>query len=233
MSAIKRTFGFGMLEKFRSEAVQKQLKEDQDLPFYELNYIKVNSGSEKEFHEEMKVNHEIKKEQLSVQHVHYFKSFAAFTKGKAKNMFIELVLWENIPAFNQSRSQLPAPTTYRIMESIRMRPADLQSYDLDELISTGNAIEFGARFIKPKTRHLFPEEREKFLSNIIVQPGYKFDREFVSIDEGLGIIVFGWETAKNYINAGNKVKKSPRLLAKTLWYFRLVKNRAFQVAQPV
>ena len=230
MLNTKQTDGFKMLKEDLNPDVQSQLKLDRSLPFYELNYIKVKGGAEAEFLEEIDSIRKLKVESYKVSYFKIFKSFAAFSKSKSRNMFIELVKWENLESFKMARSMQTQPIHYEIQESIKMRPADIQTYDLEQLIERGNAIEFGARVIRSKYKMKFREEREQFMSNIIKQEGYKFDREFVSMDEDLGVIVFGWEKDQDYINAGNKVKRSFRLLARTLWYFRLVKNRAFQVA---
>lgn len=203
--------------------------------FYELKIIKIKEGKVLDFETKRKKYSDLKRTEEAVAMNKLFQSFYSMPKKKSENVYMEITEWTSSAAAKETITRLADHkivkeynAAFETLNSFRMIPEEGQ-FDLGILLKEGQAIEFGARQIKPSRKEGFPAKREAFMSNIITQKGYVFDREFVSMDEDVNILLFAWESAQDFINAGNKVKKSPKLIWKTIKYFSNVKSKAFQV----
>ena len=210
-----------------------------DQAYIQLNFLKVKDENLAIFNRNRQ-RYLDKRKALTQSEVKLYQSFFSFPKSKAKGVFIELIEWDTIEQAEQITEQLASLEeginyfkTFDLQDSFRMRPEDGKTFDAKQLLHSQQAIEFAVRQIKPTKRKIYPKWRKIFLSNIITKKGYEFDREFVSIDEDLHILLFGWDSIESFERAGKEVRRSPIVMLKLLRYFSLIRNRAFQVGKLV
>ncbi|BDD12527.1 hypothetical protein FUAX_49590 (plasmid) [Fulvitalea axinellae] len=203
---------------------------------YRITYIKVKPGREKDFGELRKIHEEELNRCKSLIYGRLFKSFFSFPQSKARNAYVELNEWSSEATMREGERTVKSAIgyeeytdTFEVEASFRMIPQGENEINLSQMIQEGYAIEFASRQIKPAKRKVYPERRAGFMRFIKRQPGFVFDQEFSSLDEDIDILVFAWKSVEDFRNAGNKVKRSFGQLFKTIRYFGLIKQKAFQV----
>lgn len=203
---------------------------------YQIKYLKVKTNRIEQFVAERKLyEHRLSREEgLTFQGL--FQSFFSFPQRKAKNAFVEITEWESIQAYELATNSLRANLElneyfdcFEIEANYRMQPENQVSIEITEMLKSGYAIEFASRQIKPNKRAIYPGKRLDFMYFIKAQDGFVFDQEFKCIDEDIDILLFAWQSKDDFYAAGKKVKRSIKQLIKTLKYFTLIDQKAFQV----
>lgn len=214
-----QSFGSKMLHQMEQKGLEPKLKADVDNgPFYELTFLRLNDEGD-----EAALIQNNDKQFL-------IRSLMSLTKGQSKNVFAQIHKWASIEEYEKELAQKSTPS-YEILERFRMRPADMETFDLEKLIQQGYGLELGIRRAKKKTN--FSTLRESFISRVTGYSGFLWDREYVSIDEDLFIIVFGWQSWAAFEKAQTTTLTNPKTLWRLIVYFSGVSLRAFQAGVPI
>lgn len=225
----------------REESINKKEEATtvENQTFFQLNFLRIK-GEDLDVFKTTRKRYMEKREGITDSRVMFYQSFFSFPKRNARGAFIELIEWRSIEeseAINQALAEADETSeyhkTFTLEATFRMYPEEKDSFDMEKLLHNKQAIEFAVRQIKPSKRKVYPRWRKVFLDNITTKRGYEFDAEFVSIDEDINILLFGWDSVESFEQAGKEVRRSPIVLLKLMKYFSLIRSRVFQVGKLV
>lgn len=207
---------------------------------YELSIIKVDEAAFEQFsHIRKAYIHNVSSLQ-GFRFAKMYKSFSSFTKKRSKDVYIDLKEWSSLEALKAAHAiGMEDDATIRYFASheqqlyVRMQLEQKDATDIQRLLEESKVVEFGIRQVKASKKDLFHSRRRAFIKHITKQEGARFNREFVSVDEDLRVILFGWDSREHFTRAGSKVLRSPSIWLAMLRYFPLLKQRAFQVGTPI
>ncbi|WP_196894489.1 hypothetical protein [Aureivirga marina] len=203
----------------------------------ELKFIKLKEDSSS-FLKKRKHFMEERKELYEALNFSLFKSFFSFPKKQSKNVYVEVITWKSLEEKKKLESQLQfSPifqnytSSFSVLGSYLIHPENDALFDFKSLQQEKYVIEFAVRTIKASKRKIFPQKKNEFLSTFRNHQGYILDQEFKAMHQDKNVLFFIWDSEENFKKAGNKVKKSLKLILKTLQYFRLIKQENFQVGK--
>ena len=109
---------------------------------------------------------------------------------------------------------------------VQVSPADGQPFVLEDYINaSGQVLEVAVRTPKPGEEDNFDAARAAFFGEVAKQPGYIFDREFVSND-GKRVVMIGWDSQQQFMTALGTLSQMPEMEA----FFDIIDASAYQAA---
>ncbi|WP_196888927.1 hypothetical protein [Aureivirga sp. CE67] len=203
---------------------------------YRITYLKIkDKRSFFEFRKQLKKQ---RKQLLPDLNFALFESFFSFPKKNAVNAFVEIMEWKNMSEYEKSKIHLDRISLnlnesdfLEIEEDFILETEKGEAFSIVNLKEENLVVEFASRTIKEKKKKIFSAKKEEFLSFFRKQQGYYIDQEFKEITKDINVLFFVWKSQTDFENAGNKVKKSLKLIFKVFKYFSLIKQKAFQVGK--
>jgi len=109
---------------------------------------------------------------------------------------------------------------------VQAAPADGQPFILEDYINRpGQVLEVAVRTPKPGEEDNFDAARAGFFGRVAEQPGYIFDREFLTAD-GQRVVMIGWESQEQFMTALGALSQMPEMGA----FFGIIDAQAYQAA---
>ncbi|WP_375267134.1 hypothetical protein [Planktotalea sp.] len=124
------------------------------------------------------------------------------------------------------------PVVQSFFEKVNMQafvqasPADGAPFILEDYINkAGQVLEVAVRTPKASEESNFDAARAGFFGKVAEQPGYIFDREFVTAD-GQNVVMIGWESQSDFMTALGTLSQMPEMGA----FFGIIDASAYQAA---
>lgn len=161
------------------------------------------------------------------------KAFFTFPAPGPLPVYVGLTRWSSIEDFGAaSQAMMGMPMVQSFFEKVDMQafvqvaPADGQPFLLEDYINqAGQVLEVAVRRPKAGEEGNFDAARAGFFGKVAEQPGYLFDREFVSAD-GQRVVMIGWETQPQFMAALGALSQMPEMGA----FFGIIDASAYQAA---
>ncbi len=161
------------------------------------------------------------------------KSFFTLPEPGPLPVYVGLTRWSSIEDFSAaSKSMMAMPEVQAFFEKVDLQafvqvsPADGQPFVLEDYINaSGQVLEVAVRTPKPGEEDNFDAARAAFFGEVAKQPGYIFDREFVSND-GKRVVMIGWDSQQQFMTALGTLSQMPEMEA----FFDIIDASAYQAA---
>lgn len=161
------------------------------------------------------------------------KAFFTFPEPDPLPVYVGLTRWSSIDDFNAASSAMMSmPQVQEFFGKVNMQafvqvsPADGKPFILEDHINkTGQVLEVAVRTPKAGQEDNFDAARAGFFGKVAEQPGYIFDREFVTAD-GKKVVMIGWESQEQFMAALGKLSQMPEMGA----FFGIIDAAAYQAA---
>ncbi|MCB1449357.1 MAG: hypothetical protein KDJ67_04435 [Nitratireductor sp.] len=161
------------------------------------------------------------------------KAFFTFPEPGPLPVYVGLTRWSSIDDFNAASSAMMSmPQVQEFFGKVNMQAfvqvatADGQPFILEDYINKkGQVLEVAVRTPKAGQEGNFDAARAGFFGKIAEQPGYIFDREFVTADNKK-VVMIGWESQEQFMAALGKLSQMPEMGA----FFSIVDASAYQAA---
>jgi heme-degrading monooxygenase HmoA len=161
------------------------------------------------------------------------KAFFTFPEPGPLPVYVGLTRWSSIEDFSAaSQVMMTMPVVQSFFEKVTMQafvqvaPADGQPFILEDYINeAGQVLEVAVRTPKPGQEDNFDAARAGFFGKVAEQPGYIFDREFVTAD-GRRVVMIGWESQPQFMAALGALSQMPEMGA----FFGIIDASAYQAA---
>ena len=160
-------------------------------------------------------------------------AFFTFPEPGPLPVYVGLTRWSSIEDFAAASSAMMGmPVVQSFFEKVNMQafvqvaPADGQPFILEDHINTpGQVLEVAVRAPKPGEEGNFDAARAGFFGKVAEQPGYIFDREFVTPD-GAKVVMIGWDSQEQFMTALGALSQMPEMGA----FFGIIDPSAYQAA---
>jgi len=161
------------------------------------------------------------------------KAFFTFPEPGPLPVYVGLTRWSSIDDFNTASSAMMAlPQVQDFFGKVNMQAfvqvatADGKPFMLEDYINkSGQVLEVAVRTPKPGQEDNFDAARAGFFGKVAEQPGYIFDREFLTGD-GQRVVMIGWESQEQFMTALGKLSQMPEMGA----FFGIIDASAYQAA---
>ncbi len=161
------------------------------------------------------------------------RAFFTFPEPGPLPVFVGLTRWSSIDHFSAaSQAMMTMPVVQSFFETVNMQafvqvaPADGQPFLLEDYINRpGQVLEVAVRTPKPGEEGNFDAARAAFFGRVAEQPGYIFDREFVTTD-GQRVVMIGWDNQEQFMTALGALSQMPEMGA----FFGIIDASAYQAA---
>lgn len=161
------------------------------------------------------------------------RAFFTFPEPGPLPVYVGLTRWSSIDDFNTaSQAMMTMPVVQSFFEKVNMQafvqvaPADGQPFILEDYINRpGQVLEVAVRTPKAGHEGDFDAARAAFFGRVAEQPGYIFDREFVTAD-GHRVVKIGWESQEQFMAALGALSQMPEMGA----FFGIIDASAYQAA---
>ena len=161
------------------------------------------------------------------------RAFFTFPEPGPLPVYVGLTRWSSIEDFNTaSAAMMTMPVVQSFFEKVNMQafvqvaPADGQPFILEDYINTpGQVLEVAVRTPKAGEEGNFDAARAGFFGRVAEQPGYIFDREFITAD-GQRVVMIGWESQEQFMAAPGALSQIPAMGA----FFGIIDGSAYQAA---
>lgn len=161
------------------------------------------------------------------------RAFFTFPEPGPLPVYVGLTRWSSIDDFNTaSQAMMTMPVVQDFFEKVTMQafvqaaPADGQPFILEDYINRpGQVLEVAVRRPKSGEEDNFDAARAAFFGRVAEQPGYVFDREFVTAD-GQRVVMIGWDSQENFMAALGTLSQTPEMGA----FFGIIDVGAYQAA---
>lgn len=149
-----------------------------------------------------------------------FPAFFTFPEPGPNPVYVGMTRWSKLANFAAAAEELmPTQTASSFFETVNMqafvqvKPLDGGEFVLEDLINKpGQVLEVAVRRPMEGKRAEFDAGRDAFFGRVAEQPGYIFDREFVTAD-GWQAVLIGWESMEKFQAALGVVSKGPEMQA--------------------
>ena len=147
-----------------------------------------------------------------------FPAFFTFPEPGPNPVYVGLTRWSRLADFAAAAEALmPTETATAFFETVEMqafvqaRPLDGGSFVLEDHIdSPGQVLEVAVRRPLDGMRAEFDAGRDAFFAEVAAQPGYLFDREFVTAD-GWQAVLIGWQSVEDFQAALGVLSQGPEM----------------------
>lgn len=161
------------------------------------------------------------------------RAFFTFPEPGPLPVYVGLTRWSSIDDFNAaSQAMMTMPVVQAFFEKVNMQafvqaaPADGQRFILEDHINRpGQVLEVAVRQPKPGEEGKFDAARAVFFGRVAEQPGFLFDREFVTAD-GQRVVMIGWDSQAQFTAALGVLSQTPEMSA----FFGIINVGAYQAA---
>jgi hypothetical protein len=161
------------------------------------------------------------------------RAFFTFPEPGPLPVYVGLTRWSSIEDFGAaSQAMMGMPAVQSFFEKVNMQafvqvtPADGQPFILEDYINrTGQVLEVAVRTPKAGHEGDFDSARAAFFGRVAEQPGYIFDREFVTAD-GQRVVMIGWDSQEQFMTALGALSQMPEMGA----FFGIIDASAYQAA---
>jgi hypothetical protein len=161
------------------------------------------------------------------------KAFFTFPEPGPLPVYVGLTRWSSIDAFGAAaQAMMTMPVVQSFFEKVTMQafvqvaPADGGTFLLEDYINRpGQVLEVAVRTPKSGYEDAFDAARAGFFGRVAEQPGYIFDREFVTAD-GQRVVMIGWESRAEFMSALGALSQMPEMGA----FFGIIDASAYQAA---
>ena len=161
------------------------------------------------------------------------KAFFTFPEPGPLPVYVGLTRWSSIEDFGAaSKAMMGLPMVQGFFEKVTLQafvqvaPADGKPFVLEDYIKKpGQVLEVAVRRPKPGEEGNFDTARAAFFGKVAEQPGYIFDREFVTAD-GQRVVMIGWESQEQFMTALGALSQMPEMGA----FFGIIDASAYQAA---
>ena len=163
-----------------------------------------------------------------------FTAFFTFPEPGPNPVHVGLTRWTRLADFvAASEALMPTETAAAFFETVEMqafvqvRPLDGGPFLLEEVITApGQVLEVAVRRPMEGKRAEFDAGRAAFFGRVAEQPGYLFDREFVSAD-GWQAVLIGWDSVESFEAALGVLSQGPEMPA----FFGVAEVMAYQATR--
>lgn len=161
------------------------------------------------------------------------RAFFTFPEPGPNPVYVGLTRWSRMADFAAAAEALmPTETAQDFFDTVNMQafvqvsPADGRPFVLEELINTpGQVLEVAVRTPQPGQEGNFDTARAGFFAKVADQPGYIFDREFITAD-GERVVLIGWNSQAEFMAALGALSQMPEMAA----FFGIIDAKAYQAA---
>ena len=161
------------------------------------------------------------------------RAFFTFPEPGPLPVYVGLTRWSSIDDFNAaSQAMMTMPVVQAFFEKVNMQafvqaaPADGHAFILEDHINRpGQVLEVAVRQPKSGEEGKFDAARAAFFGRVAEQPGYLFDREFVTAD-GQRVVMIGWDSQEQFTAALGVLSQTPEMGA----FFGIIDVGAYQAA---
>jgi hypothetical protein len=161
------------------------------------------------------------------------KAFFTFPEPGPLPVYVGLTRWSSIDDFKAAASaMMTMPQVQEFFGKVNMQAfvqvatADGKPFLLEDYVNKpGQVLEVAVRTPKPGREENFEGARAGFFGKVAEQPGYIFDREFLTAD-GQRVVMIGWESQEQFMAALGKLSKMPEMGA----FFGIIDASAYQAA---
>jgi hypothetical protein len=161
------------------------------------------------------------------------RAFFTFPEPGPLPVYVGLTRWSSIEHFGAaSQAMMTMPVVQSFFEKVNMQAfvqvaaADGQPFILEDYINApGQVLEVAVRTPKAGQEDNFDAARAGFFGRVAEQPGYIFDREFVTAD-GQRVVMIGWESQEQFMAALGALSQMPEMAA----FFGIIDASAYQAA---
>lgn len=163
-----------------------------------------------------------------------FPAFFTFPEPGPNPVFVGITRWSQLADFAAaSEALMPTDAATAFFETVKMqafvqaRPLDGGKFLLEDYINApGQVLEVAVRRPLEGQRTAFDAGRDVFFGRVAEQPGYIFDREFVTAD-GWQAVLIGWDTVEAFQAALGVVSQGPEMQE----FFGAAEIMAYQAAR--
>lgn len=202
-------------------------------PIYEIAIQEVKPGMDAEWAERRAAFLELLGKREGNEKDWTLKAFFTFPEPGPNPVYVGLTRWSRMADFGASAEALmPTEEAKRFFETVNMQafvqvsPADGKAFVLEDHINApGQVLEVAVRTPKGGHEGEFDAARAGFFGRVAEQPGYIFDREFVTAD-GQRVVLIGWNSQAEFMTALGKLSKMPEMGA----FFGIIDASAYQAA---
>lgn len=161
------------------------------------------------------------------------RAFFTFPEPGPLPVYVGLTRWSSIEHFGAAaQAMMTMPVVQSFFEKVTMQafvqvaPADGQPFILEDYINRpGQVLEVAVRTPKAGHEDEFDAARAAFFGRVAEQPGYIFDREFVTAD-GQRVVMIGWDSQPQFMAALGALSQMPEMGA----FFGIIDASAYQAA---
>lgn len=202
-------------------------------PVYEIAIQEIRNGDVAEWAAARAPLLEGQSQTKGVEEDWTLKAFFTFPEPGPLPVYVGLTRWSSIDDFNAASSAMMSmPQVQEFFGKVNMQafvqvsPADGKPFILEDHINkTGQVLEVAVRTPKAGQEGNFDAARAGFFGKVAEQPGYIFDREFVTAD-GKKVVMIGWESQEQFMAALGALSQMPEMGA----FFGIIDASAYQAA---
>ena len=162
-----------------------------------------------------------------------FPAFFTFPEPGPNPVYVGITRWSQLADFKAAADALlPTDTATSFFETVNLqafvqvKPLDGSDFVLEEQINQpGQVLEVAVRRPMEGKRAEFDAGRDAFFGRVAEQPGYIFDREFVTAD-GWQAVLIGWDSMESFQAALGVVSQGPEMQE----FFGVAEIMAYQAA---
>lgn len=163
-----------------------------------------------------------------------FPAFFTLPEPGPNPVYVGVTRWSQLADFKAAADDLlPTDTASAFFETVNLqafvqvKPLDGDEFVLEDLINTpGQVLEVAVRRPMEGKRAEFDAGRDAFFGRVAEQPGYIFDREFVTAD-GWQAVLIGWDSVEDFQAALGVVSQGPEMQA----FFGVAEIMAYQATR--
>lgn len=149
-----------------------------------------------------------------------FPAFFTFPEPGPNPVYVGITRWSQLADFAAAAEALvPTETATSFFETVNLQafvqaaPLDGGSFVLEDHINTpGQVLEVAVRRPLEGQDDAFDAGRDAFFGRVAEQPGYIFDREFITVD-GWRAVLIGWESVDDFQTALGVLSQQPEMQA--------------------
>lgn len=163
-----------------------------------------------------------------------FPAFFTFPQPGPNPVHVGITRWSRLADFAAAAEALmPTEIATAFFETVNMqafvqvKPLDGGVFVLEDLVNKpGQVLEVAVRRPLEGKREAFDAGRDAFFGKVAEQPGYIFDREFITAD-GWQAVLIGWESMEAFQAALGALSQGPEMQA----FFGTAEVMAYQAAR--
>lgn len=203
----------------------------ENTPIYEIAIQEIKPGMEAQWAEQRAELLQLLDQTEGTEKDWTFKSFFTFPQPGPQPVYLGITRWSSQAHFDKAAKAI-MPTqlaqdffsTVNLLSFVQVTPADGGDFVLEDIINkSGQVLEVAVREPKAGLENVFDAYRDGFFKRVSEQPGYLFDREFVTAD-GMKVVLIGWENMAHFQTALGALSQMPEMGT----FFGAVDAKAYQ-----